>query len=84
LHLRCFQEAACDADDWTDVNRRCNDRRSFPSLLRQIDNDININYQPNTWSYIEASPDDLDKFYNGSFLNLMKLPQRIRENLTEA
>ncbi|KAI3888913.1 hypothetical protein MKW92_025971 [Papaver armeniacum] len=85
-----FQEAACDADDWTDVNRRCNDRRSFPAFLFQIapsgldkyasneDNDINIGYQPNTWSYIEASPDDLDKFYNGSFLNLMKLPQRIR------
>ncbi|KAI3888911.1 hypothetical protein MKW92_025969 [Papaver armeniacum] len=85
-----FQEAACDADDWTDVNRRCGNRRSFPSLLRQIapsgldkfasneDNDINIGYQPNTWSFSEASPDDVVKYYNGSFLNLMKLPQRIR------
>ncbi|KAI3864232.1 hypothetical protein MKX03_022962 [Papaver bracteatum] len=27
-----FQEAACDADDWTDVHRNYNDRRSFTSF----------------------------------------------------
>ncbi|KAI3839435.1 hypothetical protein MKX03_033541 [Papaver bracteatum] len=85
--LKMFlQEAACDADDWTDVNRRYDDRRSFPAFLMKIassgldkyasneDNDISIGYQPNTWSFSEASPDDVDKF-----LKLMNLPQRIRK-----
>ncbi|KAI3834797.1 hypothetical protein MKX03_037931 [Papaver bracteatum] len=84
-----FQEAACDADDWTDVNRMVDDRRSFhafvvfqiaPSGLDKYasneDNDINIGYQPNTWSFSEASPDDEEKYYDGS-LNSMKFPQRI-------
>ncbi|KAI3963218.1 hypothetical protein MKX01_030348 [Papaver californicum] len=28
-----FQEATCVADDWTDVHRKYNDRRSFPTFL---------------------------------------------------
>ncbi|KAI3839439.1 hypothetical protein MKX03_033545 [Papaver bracteatum] len=28
-----FQEAACDADDWTDVHTKYNDRRSFSAFL---------------------------------------------------
>lgn len=28
-----FQAAACDADDWTNVNRRYGNRRSFPAFL---------------------------------------------------
>ncbi|KAI3971153.1 hypothetical protein MKW92_025431, partial [Papaver armeniacum] len=38
------------------------------------DNDISIGYKPNTWSFSEASPDDVDKH-----LQLMTLPQRIRK-----
>ncbi|KAI3971152.1 hypothetical protein MKW92_025430, partial [Papaver armeniacum] len=35
--LKMFlQEAACYADDWTDVNCRYDDRRSFPALLIKI------------------------------------------------
>ncbi|KAI3971156.1 hypothetical protein MKW92_025434 [Papaver armeniacum] len=100
-----LQEAACDADDWTDVNCRYDDRRSFPALLVKIassgldkyasneDDDINIGYQPNTWSSLEASPDNVvhlcpeinsnsnwvmaTKYYSKS-LSLMQLLQRIR------
>ncbi|KAI3877413.1 hypothetical protein MKX03_026470 [Papaver bracteatum] len=76
-----LQEAACDADNWTDANIR----RSFPALLCQLspsglenykDNDINIGYLPNTSSFTLASPDDVVKYYSGS-LKLVKLPPRI-------
>ncbi|KAI3888912.1 hypothetical protein MKW92_025970 [Papaver armeniacum] len=32
-----FQEAACDADDWTDVHRKYDDRRSFPRFLHLLE-----------------------------------------------
>ncbi|RZC48391.1 hypothetical protein C5167_041333 [Papaver somniferum] len=93
VSLKMFlQEAAYDADDWTDVNRRYGNGRSFSSFLWMLkmsgldkyasyeDNDIDICYQPNTWLHLEASPDDVviaDKYYDGS-LWLMKLLKRIR------
>ncbi|XP_026417306.1 uncharacterized protein LOC113312778 isoform X2 [Papaver somniferum] len=70
--LKMFsQEAACDADDWTDVNTKYGDRRSFDGFLDLLetsglekyasneDNDINISYQQNRWLSLEASPDDV-------------------------
>ncbi|XP_026391095.1 uncharacterized protein LOC113286714 [Papaver somniferum] len=85
--LKMFlQEAVCDADNWTDVNCMYDDKRSFPAFLMEIapsgldkyasneDNDISIGYQSNTWSFSEASPDDVDEY-----LKLMNLPQRIRK-----
>ncbi|XP_026428060.1 midasin-like [Papaver somniferum] len=87
-----FQKAACVADDWTDVNTKYGDRRSFPRFLRLLetsglekyasneDNDINdISYQPNRWLSLQASTDDVviaDKYYDGS-LSLKQLLQRI-------
>ncbi|KAI3876613.1 hypothetical protein MKX03_013315 [Papaver bracteatum] len=77
-----LQEAACDADNWTDANIR----RSFPALLCQLspsglekykDNDINIGYLPNTSSFTLASPDDV---VSGS-LKSGKLPPRILRSL---
>ncbi|KAI3971154.1 hypothetical protein MKW92_025432 [Papaver armeniacum] len=32
-----FQEAACDADDWTDVHRKYGDRRSFHRFLHLLE-----------------------------------------------
>ncbi|KAI3971164.1 hypothetical protein MKW92_025442 [Papaver armeniacum] len=86
-----FQEAACDADDWTDVNTKYGDRRSFDSFLDLLetsglekyasneDNDIkNISYQPNRWLSLEALPDTMvaNECYGGG-LSLIKLLQRI-------
>ncbi|KAI3860160.1 hypothetical protein MKX03_006479 [Papaver bracteatum] len=88
-----FQEAACVADDWTDVNTKYGDRRSFPRFLRllqmsglekyasNVDNNINsISYLPNRWLSLQTSRDDVviaDKYYEGS-LSLKQLLQRIR------
>ncbi|KAI3878870.1 hypothetical protein MKX03_005557 [Papaver bracteatum] len=85
-----FQEAACVADDWTDVNIKYGDRRSFPRFLDLFemsgvekyafneDNDINNAYQPNRWLSLEALPDVVaaNECYGGS-LWLVKLLQRI-------
>ncbi|KAI3878868.1 hypothetical protein MKX03_005555 [Papaver bracteatum] len=85
-----FQEAACVADDWTDVNTKYGDRRSFPRFLRLLemsgldkyafneDNDINNGYQPNRWLSLEALPDVVpaNECYGG-ILWLMKLLRRI-------
>ncbi|KAI3942389.1 hypothetical protein MKW92_037694 [Papaver armeniacum] len=86
-----FQEATFVADDWKDVHRKYDDRRSFHRFLRLLektgldkyalneDNDISISNQPNSWLSPEASPDVVaaDKYYGGSLL-LMQLMQRIR------
>ncbi|KAI3878869.1 hypothetical protein MKX03_005556 [Papaver bracteatum] len=86
-----FQEATFVADDWKDVHRKYDDRRSFHRFLRLLektgldkyalneDNDISISNQPNRWLSTEASPDVVaaDKYYGGSLL-LMQLMQRIR------
>ncbi|KAI3860398.1 hypothetical protein MKX03_018194 [Papaver bracteatum] len=87
-----LQEAAFHADDWTDVHRRYDDRRSFFMFLYILETcgldkyasdegkDINIGYQPNRWLDLEVSPDDVviaDKYYDG-ILWLMKLLKRIR------
>ncbi|XP_026393133.1 midasin-like isoform X3 [Papaver somniferum] len=66
-----FQEATFVADDWKDVNRKYDDRRSFSTFLWLLentgldkygltaDNDINISFHPNRWSSLEALPDDV-------------------------
>ncbi|KAI3870371.1 hypothetical protein MKX03_026856 [Papaver bracteatum] len=96
LEVSCkmfLQEVAFHADDWTDVHRRYDDRRSFFMFLYILETcgldkyasnegkDINIGYQPNRWLDLEASPDDVviadNKYYDGS-LWLMKLLKRIR------
>ncbi|RZC60914.1 hypothetical protein C5167_022655 [Papaver somniferum] len=86
-----FQEAACDADDWTDVNIRYRDRRSFRNFLDLLersglgkyafneDDDINIRYpQDRYWLTQKGSSDVVvaNKCYDGS-LSLMKLLERI-------
>ncbi|KAI3914625.1 hypothetical protein MKW92_013157, partial [Papaver armeniacum] len=93
VSLKMFQQqAAVYADDWTDINKKYGNGRSFSRFLRMLqlsgldtygsyeDNDISIGYQPSTWSHLEASSDDVviaDKYYDGS-LWLMKLLKRIR------
>ncbi|KAI3898165.1 hypothetical protein MKW92_038361 [Papaver armeniacum] len=84
-----LQEAAFYTDDWTDVHRKYDDRRSFSTFLyilemcgldKYASNEDNVGYQPNTWSHLEASSDDVviaDKYYEG-ILWLMKLLKRIR------
>ncbi|KAI3971163.1 hypothetical protein MKW92_025441 [Papaver armeniacum] len=86
-----FQEATFVADDWKDVHRKYDDRRSFQRFLRLLektgldkyalneDNDINISYQPNRWSSLQAWPDIVaaNECYGASLL-LMQLMQRIR------
>ncbi|KAI3971157.1 hypothetical protein MKW92_025435 [Papaver armeniacum] len=86
-----FQKAACYADDWTDIHKKYNDRRSFSAFLDLLepsglekyasneDHDINIRYpQDGCWLSLKVSPDVVvaNKFYGGS-LSLMKLLQRI-------
>ncbi|MCL7028048.1 hypothetical protein MKW94_022609, partial [Papaver nudicaule] len=68
-----LREATSLANEWKDVNRKYNDRRSFPtfSWLLQMtgldwhkyivseDNDINVSNQPNRWPSLQASSHDL-------------------------
>ncbi|KAI3837223.1 hypothetical protein MKW92_010055 [Papaver armeniacum] len=85
-----YQEVAFVADDWKDVRRKYDDRRSFHRFLRLLektgldkyalneDIDISISYQPNRWPSLEASPDMLaaNECYGGS-LSLLQLMRRI-------
>ncbi|RZC48330.1 hypothetical protein C5167_041283 [Papaver somniferum] len=68
VSLQMFlQEATSFADQWTDVNRKYDDRRSFPRFLRKSqmfgmdwhkympeDSEINVSNQPNRWSSLQA------------------------------
>ncbi|MCL7023878.1 hypothetical protein MKW94_009557, partial [Papaver nudicaule] len=62
-----LQEVTTFAEAWTDVNRRINDRRSFPTFLAvrivkaglAQDNDISVSNQPNRWSSLQASSYDV-------------------------
>ncbi|KAI3877981.1 hypothetical protein MKX03_027159 [Papaver bracteatum] len=70
-----LQEAAVSADDWTDINRKYGNGRSFSMFL-----DILEMCGLDKWSHLMPSPDDVviaDKYYDGS-LWLMKLLKRIR------
>ncbi|KAI3852864.1 hypothetical protein MKW92_049206 [Papaver armeniacum] len=69
-----LREARWCADQWTDVNMKYDDRRSFCSFLRllqmsgldwhkyrlneALDNDISISNQSSRWLSLEAPPDD--------------------------
>ncbi|XP_026441124.1 midasin-like [Papaver somniferum] len=85
-----YQEVAFVADDWTDVHRKYDDRRSFHRFLRLLEKTgldkyalnediISIINQPNRRLSLEASPDDVaaNECYGGSLL-LIQLMQRIR------
>ncbi|MCL7035140.1 hypothetical protein MKW94_025373, partial [Papaver nudicaule] len=68
-----LHEAKRCADEWNDVKRKYNDRRSFSTFLRHVqmfgldwhkyivseDNDINVSNQPNRWSSLQASSHDV-------------------------
>ncbi|MCL7050077.1 hypothetical protein MKW94_016785 [Papaver nudicaule] len=69
VSLQMFlHEATSFASDWKDVNRKYDDRRSFPTFLWLLqmfgldwhkyivseDNDINFSNQPNRWSCLQA------------------------------
>ncbi|XP_026441130.1 midasin-like [Papaver somniferum] len=85
-----FQEVAFVADDWKDVRRKYDDRRSFHRFLRMLektgldkyalnqDIDISISYQPNRWHSLDAQSYvmDANECYSGS-LSLLQLMQRI-------
>ncbi|KAI3878872.1 hypothetical protein MKX03_005559 [Papaver bracteatum] len=73
VSLQMFlQEATSFADQWTDVNRKYGDRRSFPTFLRRLqmlgmdwhkympeDREINASNQPNRWLSLQAPSDDV-------------------------
>ncbi|KAI3942391.1 hypothetical protein MKW92_037696 [Papaver armeniacum] len=73
VSLQMFlQEATSFADQWTDVNRKYGDRRSFPTFLRRLqmlgmdwhkymseDREINVSNQPNRWLSLQAQSDNV-------------------------
>ncbi|KAI3914753.1 hypothetical protein MKW98_001989, partial [Papaver atlanticum] len=74
-----FQEATCDADNWTDVNKKYRDRRSFHGFLDLLETSGMEKYASNEMDIGCPSSDVVvtNKCYDGS-MSLIKLLRRIR------